>query len=849
MYSARARLLLAFACITLAALALAIVGWRGLSDTEQSLERLRAEILPDISHSLELAERTASLASLAPFVAEASAPFQLQHDRQQLQQRVEQLKNLAGRIRHLTSAPVLRGLLEKLYATLDELIFLTQQELFQREDLRQLLYQLQQVGSPGINSLSPNESDSQAIDQLLAAASASSRELALIEKRFGARIAKDTPLHKRAQAIFELRHQQLDVKQRQAYLLAAVRAISEQLSTEVKAFVDSLQSRFERQHGALAETIDQGKVRILWISLVALLALAAGATLVLTMTHNLKAVTRLMTRLASGVTEQATPAVQRRDEIGSLARAFNVFRENSRELQSMAENLQKQQRLLQTVFDNINDGLSVFDRDQRLIAWNPRYLSIFDLPAGEIRRDLSLDHVQNLMARNAHSNRTLDNRPLDMTQTNLQRPEQAIRFERYYQDGRVIEFRSQPMPDGGFVTLYSDLTDRKTIESQLRQAQKMEVLGQLTGGISHDFNNLLAAVIGNLQLLEQQPDLGDKVSRYGQRALAAAERGASLVQRLLAFSRKQQLHPETQQLNALIDGMLDLVEYSVGPHIEIQTKLEATDDWIYVDPGQLENALLNLALNSSAAMPDGGTLSFSTRVVSGIDDTEHSPTDSHATDTDSPARVQIEVRDTGNGIPEELLERVFDPFFTTKEVGQGSGLGLSMVYGFVKQSGGDIDIQSVPGQGTCIRISLPRHRAAAAPQDTASEGPRPQGNGELVLLVEDDHLVLQAVEDMLAELGYEPLACRSAEEALEWLQTNPVPDLVLSDINLGTGQTGIQLRQTLQQQWPDLPCILASGLPRDQLSKRYGLATHSSFIAKPYRLDSLARAIATALQP
>jgi signal transduction histidine kinase/HAMP domain-containing protein len=832
MHSTRARLLVAFACITLAALALAIVGWRGLSDTEQSLVRLREEILPDISHSLELAERTASLASLAPFVAEASAPFQLQHDRQQLLERVQQLKNLAGRIRHLTSAPALRSLLEKLYATLDELIFLTQQELFQREDLRQLLYQLQQLGTQAPDPAMQAQDQSQAIDQLIAAASASSRELTLIEQRFNARIADDDPLRASARQIFGLRHQQLEVKQRQAYLLAAVRAISDQLSTEVKAFVDSLQARFERQHAALAATIDQGKVRILWISLVALLALVAGATLVLTMTHNLKAVTRLMTRLASGVTEQATPAVQRRDEIGSLARAFNVFRENSRELQSMAENLQKQQRLLQTVFDNINDGLSVFDRDQHLIAWNPRYLSIFDLPADHIRSGLSLNHVQNLMARTAHSNRTLDNRPLDMTQTNLQRPEQAIRFERYYQDGRVIEFRSQPMPDGGFVTLYSDLTDRKTIESQLRQAQKMEVLGQLTGGISHDFNNLLAAVIGNLQLLEQQPHLSEKVSRYGHRALAAAERGAGLVQRLLAFSRKQQLHPEAQQLNPLIEGMLDLIEYSVGPHIDIQTRLEATNDWIYVDPGQLENALLNLALNSSAAMPDGGTLSFSTRVLQ----------DAAGTD-----RVQIDVCDTGNGIPEELQDRVFDPFFTTKEVGQGSGLGLSMVYGFVKQSGGDIQIESPPGQGTCIAISLPRHQGACPSAPKPLEQPLALGSGELILLVEDDHLVLQAVEDMLAELGYEPLSCRSAEDALQWLQANPLPDLVLSDINLGSGQTGIQLQQRLQQQWPQLPCILASGLPRDQLSKRYGLPTDAGFIAKPYRLDTLARAVAAGL--
>ncbi|WP_020681467.1 PAS-domain containing protein [Marinobacterium rhizophilum] len=830
MHSARARLLVAFACIILAALALAIVGWRGLSDTERSLERLREEILPDISHSLELAERTASLASLAPFVAEASAPFQLQHDRQQLQQRVEQLKNLAGRIRHLTSAPALRTLLEKLYATLDELIFLTQQELFQREDLRQLLYELQQIGSPVANV------QSQAVDQLIAAASASSRELALIERRFGAREGTDTALAASAKEIFQLRHQQLEVKQRQAYLLAAVRAISEQLSTEVKRFVDSLQSRFERQHGALAATIDQGKVRILWISLIALLALVAGAALVLTMTHNLKAVTRLMTRLASGVTEQATPAVHRRDEIGSLARAFNVFRENSRELQSMTEDLQKQQHLLQTVFDNINDGLSVFDRDQHLIAWNPRYLTIFDLPPNRIRAGLPLDHVQNLMTRNAHSNRTLDNRPLDMAQTNLQRPEQAIRFERYYQDGRVIEFRSQPMPDGGFVTLYSDLTDRKTIESQLRQAQKMEVLGQLTGGISHDFNNLLAAVIGNLQLLEQQPDLSEKVARYSQRALAAAERGASLVQRLLAFSRKQQLHPEAQQLNPLIEGMLDLIEYSVGPHIDIQTRLEATDDWIYVDPGQLENALLNLALNSSAAMPDGGTLCFNTSMQTGPAGVD---------------RVQIDVCDTGNGIPEELQERVFDPFFTTKEVGQGSGLGLSMVYGFVKQSGGDIHIESPPGKGTCISISLPRHAASRPPDSAATSNGLsqsvPHGSGELVLLVEDDRLVLEAVEEMIATLGYEPLTCRNAEEAMQWLQTNPEPDLVLSDINLGSGQTGIQLQQELQKHWPTLPCLLASGLPRDQLSKRYGLAPNSDVIAKPYRLDTLARALANAL--
>ncbi|WP_188861879.1 PAS-domain containing protein [Marinobacterium nitratireducens] len=825
MHSVRARLLIAFASIMVAALVLAFVGWRSLTDTETALEELRREILPDISHSLELAERTASLASLAPFVAEASSPSQLQHDRNRLQQRTEQLKQLAGRIRHLESAPQLRQLLERLYATLDELIALTRQALFQREDLRQLLYPLE-----GLESAE----DRRAVDQLLAAASAPRQELERLERRFGVSQDISPELAASAAPVFALRHRQLDLQQRQGYLLASVRSISDQLSAEVKGFVDSLQQRFGQQQQALSATVRKGQIRILAISLLALLALLAGTALVLNLTRNLQAVTGLMTRLAAGVTGQATPAVQRRDEIGSLARAFNVFRENSRELQSITEDLRRQQRLLQTVFDNINDGLSVFDRDQRLVAWNPRYLGIFDLPPARVQRGVTLQRLQALMAEAPHGNRTLDNRPLDMTETNLQRPSKPVRFERHYRDGRVIEFRSQPMPDGGFVTLYSDLTDRKAIESQLRQAQKMEVLGQLTGGIAHDFNNLLAAVIGNLQLLEQQRDLSDKAGRYGQRALAAAERGASLVQRLLAFSRKQQLHPEPQSLGGIIEGMLDLVEYSVGSQIDIRTRLEAEEDLVYVDPGQLENALLNLALNSGAAMPDGGTLTFSTALEQ---------------DAKQGAWVLVEVGDTGHGIPEELRERVFDPFFTTKEVGRGSGLGLSMVYGFVRQSGGDITIDSAPGQGTRISIRLPLYRGPAAESDSGQSQPLQYGNGQQVLLVEDDGLVLEAVEDMLAELGYEPLSCRSAEEALNLLERDGLPDLVLSDINLGSGRTGIQLRAQLAGRWPDLPCILASGLPRDLLDSRYNLPPDVPVLAKPYRLQTLAQALSDAMRP
>nr|WP_281493939.1 PAS-domain containing protein [Neptunomonas phycophila] len=633
--------------------------------------------------------------------------------------------------------------------------------------------------------------------------------------------------------VYSVRRDQLILQQRRAFLLASTRAVSDQLSGEVKLFVDNVQQQITAQSDQVGNAVNSGKTSILLFTLLCFTATLGGIWVVRELTGHLGRVTKVMTRLAAGEKQLPTPAVERRDEIGELARAFEVFRENAVEIDRISQNLKEQSRLLETIFENINDGLSVFDENNRLIAWNPQYVSILELPANQLKPGMPIESIHPLLSQEAQDSWALDGMALDRDEVNQLRKQRTQRFERHFPGGRVVEFRSNPMPDGGFVTLYSDLTERKTIEAQLRQSQKMEVLGQLTGGVAHDFNNLLAAIFGNLQLLEDSLPAGGKQLRYAQRALSAAERGKSLTQRLLAFSRKQLLQPETTEVDGLIEGMLDLMEYSVGEQTEIQLDLQAADWWVSVDPSQLENALLNLAINSSAAMPNGGSVSFKTRQL---------------TDQLLNGRrcdlLAITVSDTGCGIPQAILRRVFEPFFTTKEIGEGSGLGLSMVYGFVKQSNGDIHITSAEGKGTQIEIWLPRViETTTLANSTLSTQENTKGSGQHVLLVEDDAQVAQTAEALLESLGYQVTVVNHAVGAMDALDKANDVALVLTDINLGSAVNGVQLSDMINERWSALPVLLTSGLHKQQLKQRYGLLDSHALLAKPYTRDELAVAV------
>ncbi|RAU17990.1 hybrid sensor histidine kinase/response regulator [Nitrincola tibetensis] len=853
----RSRLMIAFVILASSSTLLALVGWTGLSNTDTALKEFEQQALPNILQSLALAERTANLAAVAPYVANTSSPSMLSELNRSLEEKINQVLELSTQIPQLEeAAPNLQPLLNQLELTITELMGLTRAHLLLREDVRQyeyslnqLRYELEKLGeSEPVEPLSItlfvlfdqlNQAlyleDVQAIEAL--ATTFSEQFFALrqddVTRPLSTLLSELKALGIADSNLFRQRVEQVELQQRRAFLLASTRAISNQLSIQVKEFVDQVQQQITQQSQRMGLAVNSGKTGILMIALLCFTAALAGIWIVRELTESLGRVTAVMSRLAKGDTLLPTPAIERRDEMGELARAFEVFRENAVAIDTMRQDLQEQSHLLETIFNHINDGLSVFDQHNRLIAWNPQYAAMLELPEEELHKGMSIEEIYARLSVEAQEGWALNGIMLNRDEVNQLRQQSIQRFERNFPGGRVVEFRSNPMPEGGFVTLYSDLTERKAIEAQLRQSQKMEVLGQLTGGVAHDFNNLLAAMFGNLQLLGDHLSTDSQAAVYAHRALAAADRGRHLTQRLLAFSRKQYLQPEVVDVNALIEGMLDLIEYSVGDGITLELALDADPALVSVDPSQLENALLNLSINSSAAMQGCGQLCFQTT---------YEP--QYMLNAERQAVIRICVRDTGCGIPDALIRRVFEPFFTTKEIGEGSGLGLSMVYGFVKQSQGDIQIRSHVGQGTEVDILLPCETALPNLSTTPdSASPLTLGQGQRILLVEDDPQVGQMSQDLLEGLGYGVVHVTGAEQALSVLQSEQNMALVFSDINLGSQWNGLALQQHLAHTYPELPVLLTSGLHPFLLQQRYGLTEEVAFIAKPYSRESLAAAI------
>ncbi|GAB5470845.1 MAG: PAS domain-containing hybrid sensor histidine kinase/response regulator [Rhodospirillales bacterium] len=389
-----------------------------------------------------------------------------------------------------------------------------------------------------------------------------------------------------------------------------------------------------------------------------------------------------------------------------------------------------------------------------------------------------------------------------------------------------------------YLTLY-DVTERKKSEERFRQAQKMETVGQLTGGIAHDFNNLLSVIMGNAELLTDS--LGED-DRALQAILGAAERGADLTQRLLAFSRQQPLRPQAVDLGALTASLSQLLARTLGEAIQITTE-SAPDLWrARADPGQVENAVLNLALNARDAMAGRGMLTIAC-ANSHLDEAAVTGNP----DTQAGDYVTLSVSDDGVGMPSEVLAQVFEPFFTTKEVGQGSGLGLSMVYGFVKQSGGFVTIESEERRGTRVTLHLPRAKEAAADLGEASQDPLPQGRGEVILVVEDNPDVRQLVAAMLEGLGYGVVAVADAAAARQALAGPWSADLILSDVVLPGGTSGPELVEQVRQRSPDMKVVFMSGFPAESAKNRAFLAGDTLLLTKPFKKQALAEMLRVAL--
>jgi PAS domain S-box-containing protein len=534
------------------------------------------------------------------------------------------------------------------------------------------------------------------------------------------------------------------------------------------------------------------------------------------------------------ITRDVTERNKSRDALLRLnAELEENVKGRTRELEAALRRLQESERSFELLVESVTDyALYMVDPTGCVVSWNSGARRIKGYDAAEI------------IGKNFECFYSEQDRAAGIPAAGLRTAAREGRLEtegwRVRKDG--TRFWANVIIDAihndghlvGFAKITRDITERRAAEARLRQAQKMEAVGQFTGGAAHDFNNLLMAILGSLEILRKRLPNDPRLLALLDNAMQGAKRGSTLTQRMLAFARRQELKQEAVDLAQLVNNMLELLERSLGPTINIETRLPREVVRVRTDANQLETALLNLAINSRDAMPNGGTITISVA--------EHSVTAAHPTGLPPGAYACLAVTDTGHGMDEATLAHATEPFFTTKGIGKGTGLGLSMVDGLTGQSGGKLIVQSVLGRGTTMELWFPITTLAAATgeRNPTDANERAQTERQLcILAVDDDSLVLANVAAMLEDLGHRVIAVGCGTRAIEEIESTPAIDLVITDQAMPV-MTGTQLIEFLRARRPTLPVILATGyaeLPQ-------GVSPSIGRLSKPFTQRALAEALA-----
>ncbi|OJA41775.1 ATP-binding protein [Burkholderia ubonensis] len=857
-WSVRTKLTATFLLLFGITLAVVVVGVLGMRANQNALDEYEANVVPEIARALELSDKVAQLAAVAPSMMLTDSPDLLHND-------TELLRGLLGDIRRLSPGfgmqpgPAAKAG-ERLAVTDDldaidqdlaRLLVVSGRQRQLKEELGELRMENDRIGASiardksliaqraptlleiwartagalqaaNAAELGSAESDNEALWLRVRERGEDRRQPALADAL--------RRLDGGARSVFAVRREFLASETQTGYLVTLLRGHADHLSGKSARYVERLRQIASERSDKVRKVAVSSQSGLLLLAVAGVAVALLGVAYASRILRKLQAMTRVMARLAKGVTSDRMPSTHRPDEIGELARAFEVFRTNLIEKEQLTQGLEAQRRLQESVLNSMNDGVSVHDAHGSLIAWNPTFATLLGIDAAALHAGLPLATLRRAVdppARWRQVSRETATRTSDGARI-------AASAELHLRDRRILEFHCQPLPDGGWVAVCRDLTSRRAVEAELRQAQKMDVLGQLTGGVAHDFNNFLVAILGNLELLLPRLDGQHDAQTMAERARRAAERASRLTRRLLAFARRQPLQAERVSVRAMLAEMLDLVEYSAGQRVTVVLEPAAEPLWVNVDRGQLENAVLNLALNSAAAMPDGGTLTLAARREPAADGAA------------APCAIVLSVTDTGCGIAPLLLDKVIEPFFTTKAAGEGSGLGLSSVYGFVRQSGGDLRIHSEVGRGTRVELWLPE---GAAPErrgaaTAAPALPAALRAGTRVLVVDDDPEVRDTALSQFAALGAQADAVATGEAAFDWLAEHGPVTLVLSDISLGAGGSGIAFAARLAQRWPAQRVALTSGLPPEIHQAHPDWRADLPFVPKPFDLAALAALLA-----
>lgn len=808
-FSVRARLLVALALLAGAVLTVGVIAWLALSRGNDRMDRLLGETLTGVDQALTLSRQAADLATLAPYLLTLESPFRIAQEGQAATGLVD------GIVAGLAPGDPLRVSLAQTREAIADLVRDTSLRAGLRDRTLRLNAELaiaeRRYAAQSARATAPLQARQdwlvlqRTAAALLGAGRAENlvgvgefqREYTRLTQRLtgqrpgdeAAELVRLQSIAEGPQGMFELRRLELARQIGAEAALVRIRLGAATVTAHAAAATAVAQAAIAQERASTTTAIAWAKSTLLLVVLAsAALALVAALYVSGYVTANLRAISDAMIRLAAGDRQTRLPRGEGQgDEIGKLFHAFRTFRANALRLDRSHRQMAQRTALYENMMAGISDGVAILSDQGQIVAQNARLAPVLRVdPARLTGRPRLMEVI-------AETGWAPDTAQPGLGILSLG-------------DFHRAELRESALPGGGSVVLISDATERRQMEDRLRQIQRIEALGKVTGEVAHDFGNILSTISGSLHLMDSAPP--ERQAGLRQSVASAVDLGAALTGRLLAFARRQHLEPELLDLPALVDGIVDLVSLALPDRVELVVDaVPAGPLPVRVDPGQLESALLNLCLNAGQAIDGAGRVTL--RVCRAED------------------MAVIEVADTGAGMSPEILAHAMEPFFTTRADGTGTGLGLAMVYGFIRQSGGDIAITSAPGQGTTVRLTLPLHLAAPAPLPALGR----------VLLVEDSPVDRKAAISLLAPLCTMLLVAEDAAGALERM-AEPL-ELIVTDLSLAGRIDGWRLAEAALLRWPGARALVVSGhLPEvDPLSSRFPgrIAT----LAKPLTAESV----------
>lgn len=830
--SIRTRLWTALTLLALSTMMVGVVAWFTLNEADNELENLHRQTLAGVASAMQLSNRSSDMATSAPFLLNLGSTERMKKEGAALLEVIDNsianwdhtaasLQTQTGLSTEFAEALVaMRSSIQDLIGTATELEF-AQDRVLQtnrvttnlRDRTASPIESTSNAGEARLNWLTL-----QSIANASLAAGYSRNHLSLGENRRsynqqirqmqqGSLTPQQTEvlgeIRKNSEGkngIFELRRQELKLALSAQNALFRIRRNANIMTDLTSAFAQEAEDYLtSRRQETLAGITFAKSVILFFGGASIILALSSAIYFSSYVAANINRVATAMTRLAAGDRKSTLPRrFVNKDEIGDLFRSFRTFRANALRLDRSNLQLHQRNALLEKVFNNMTDGVAVTDDTGRIRYFNDNFsqllrISAEDCAGAEIRTVLTGSFSVEI--------------PESTLDAGFRGTAELRRL-----DGQILNARANRLPDNGRVWLLTDVTESRQLDDRLNQIRRIEALGKVTGEVAHDFGNILSTVSTNLHLLDDKRD-SKTADLIRNRIANAVEIGASLTQRLLAFAKKQQLVPETVELNSLVEGVADLVSVGLKDNVSLEIKKFASPIFVKVDPGQLESAIFNLCLNSNQAIADEGTIQIEVG-------------------TENSDNATITVSDTGAGMDEVTLAHAMEPFFTTRSDDEGTGLGLSMVYGFMKQTGGDIKIASRPNEGTRVKLSL-RLCAEQPNRGLAKTAPLK------ALVVDDDRLTLEGIAQELEKHAFVVTRSETYSKGKELLLSETPYDLLVTDIQLEDNKLGWDLAEMALTGSPDTHVLVISGrLPRQhRLLNDFG--PRISSIEKPVSLLTL----------